>query len=148
YMTLNHRHDADNVAVTISTGRVDTDTTGRAGRAGFSKGNYSHRVTNSGPGIMRFIDVEILKTDRAGSPGTQMPNHTIELDNDRVRVYRVKLGPGESIPSHTHAAGWLEVTVTGGAGPGSNVWHGAGQTNSLIVQPGSALLEIVEIEPK
>src|SRR5262245_46946610 len=118
YVTLNHSHDVDNVAITIATGREVAEP-GRIGRAGFSKGGYSHRVTNSGPAIMRFIAVEILKTDRPSSPAAQLPNHTIELENDRVRVYRVKLGPGESLASHSHTAGWLEVTVAGGAGPGA-----------------------------
>jgi quercetin dioxygenase-like cupin family protein len=143
YVTLNHRHDLDNVAVTISTGREDGDAQARVGRAGFSKGGYSHRVTNSGPGIMRFIDVEVLKSDRPASAAMQLPNHTLELENDRVRIYRVKLAPGESLASHTHTAGWLEVTVSGGAGPGAYLWHGASDAGPL-----KAPLEIVEIEPK
>jgi quercetin dioxygenase-like cupin family protein len=150
YVTLNHRHDIDNVAVTISTGREDGDAQAQArvGRAGFSKGGYSHRVTNSGPGIMRFIDVEILKSDRPASPAVKLPNHTLELENDRVRIYRVKLAPGESLTSHSHTAGWLEVTVSGGAGPGAYLWRGASDAGPLKVPAGAAPLEIVELEPK
>jgi hypothetical protein len=148
YVTLNHRHDIDNVAVTISTGRDDAESQTRVGRAGFSKGGYSHRVTNSGPGIMRFIDVEILKSDRPTSPAVQLPNHKLELENDRVRIYRVKLAPGESLASHTHPAGWLEVTVSGGAGPGAYLWRGASDAGPLKVLAGAAALEIVELEPK
>jgi hypothetical protein len=144
YVTLNHTHDVDNVAVTISTGRENS---GTVGRAGFSKGGYSHRVTNPGPGIMRFIAVEILKTDRPGSSTAQLQHHTLETDNDRVRVYRVKLNAGESMPMHSHAAGWLEVTVTGGSGPGTTLWHGANESSPLKVSA-IAPLEIVEIEPK
>jgi predicted metal-dependent enzyme (double-stranded beta helix superfamily) len=147
YVTLNHSHDIDNVAVTIATGQ-EPDTAGRVGRAGFSKGGYSHRVTNSGPAIMRFIDVEIFKSDRPPSAAAQLANHTLELENDRVRVYRVKLGPEQSLPSHTHAAGWIEVTVTGGRGPGFHVWRGAGESSPLKVSAGDRPLEIVEIEPK
>jgi hypothetical protein len=148
YVTLNHRHDIDNVAVTISTGRDDAESANRVGRAGFSKGGYSHSVTNSGPGVMRFIDVEILKSDRPASPAMQLPNHTLELENDRVRIYRVKLGAGESLASHTHNAGWLEVTVSGGAGPGAYLWRAASVAGPLKVPAGVAPLEIVEIEPK
>ena len=143
YVTLNHRHDIDNVAVTISTGRDDAESANRVGRAGFSKGGYSHSVTNSGPGVMRFIDVEILKSDRPASPAMQLPNHTLELENDRVRIYRIKLAAGESLASHTHNAGWLEVTVSGGAGPGTYLWRDAS-----VAGPLKAPLEIVEIEPK
>jgi hypothetical protein len=148
YVTLNHRHDIDNVAVTISTGRADAESANRIGRAGFSKGGYSHSVTNSGPGVMRFIDVEILKSDRPASPAMQLPNHTLELENDRVRIYRVKLAAGESLASHTHNAGWLEVTVSGGAGPGAYLWRDASAAGPLKVPAGAAPLEIVEIEPK
>jgi hypothetical protein len=147
YVTLNHRHDADNVAVTISTGREDAESATRVGRAGFSKGGYSHRVTNAGPGVMRFIDVEILKTDRPASPAaTLSTHHQLEMENDRVRIYRVKLGAGETLMPHVHVAGWLEVTVMGGQGPGSNVWRAGGETGSL--KAGTVPLEIVEIEPK
>lgn len=148
YVTLNHAHDVDNVAVTISTGREGTASPGTPGRAGFSKGGYAHRVTNSGAGIMRFIDVEVLKTDRPGSAAAQLPNHTLETENDRVRIYRVKLNPGESIPSHAHPAGWIEVHVTGGSGPGSFLWHGAGESVPLKAAAGAGSLEIVEIEPR
>ena len=139
HVTLNHSHALDNVAVTISTGRGTAP-----GRAGFSKGGYAHRVTNSGTGIMRFIDVEILKSDRPGAAAASLPNHTLETENDRVRIYRVKLAAGESLPEHTHAAGWIEVTVTGGGGPGAYLWHGAGESSPLRGGP----VEIVELEPK
>jgi quercetin dioxygenase-like cupin family protein len=148
YVTLNHAHDIDNVAVTISTGREGTAAPGAVGRAGFSKGGYAHRVTNSGPGTMRFIDVEILKSDRPGSTAAKISYHTLEMENDRVRIYRVKLGPDETLSSHAHAAGWLEVTVTGGEGPGAYQWHNAGQSSLLKVAAGATPLEIVEIEPK
>jgi len=148
YVTLNHAHALDNVAVTLATGREDAESLARIGRAGFSKGGYSHRVTNPGPAIMRFIDVEILKTDRPSATATQLPNHMLELENERVRIYRVKLGAGESVPAHMHKAGWLEITVKGGAGPGVHVWHGAGDSAALKVSSGEAPLEIVELEPK
>lgn len=148
YVTLNHAHDVDNVAVTISTGREGTENPGTTGRAGFSKGGYAHRVTNSGPATMRFIDVEILKTDRPGSSAARLPFHTLETENDRVRVYRVKLGPEDSMPAHVHAAGWIEIIVKGGAGPGTFVWHGAGDAGTLKVAAGAGPLEIVELEPK
>jgi len=148
YVTLNHAHDVDNVAVTISTGREGTASPGTVGRAGFTKGGYAHSVTNSGPGVMRFIAVEILKSDRPGSAAAKLDGHVLETENDRMRIYRVKLAPGESMISHAHTAGWIEVTVTGGSGPGAFVWHAAGDASPLKVAPGATPLEIVEIEPK
>src|SRR6516162_2653695 len=55
YVTLNHRHDVDNVSVTIANGRDGPDSSRGIGRAGFARGGYAHSVTNSGPKVMRFI---------------------------------------------------------------------------------------------
>jgi hypothetical protein len=141
YVTLNHRHDIDNVSVMISNGRDGADSSRGIGRAGFSRGGYSHSVTNSGPKAMRFIVVEVLKPERLNTTAVDLPKHTLETENDRVRVYRVKIAAGESVPSHTHASGWLEVTV-GGAKPGSPAWHPSGRNFPLSEG------EVVEIEPK
>jgi predicted metal-dependent enzyme (double-stranded beta helix superfamily) len=141
YVTLNHTHAADNVSVTISSARG-------IGRAGFAKGGYSHSVTNSGTGVMRFIVVEPLKTDHPNTPAADLPKHILETENDRVRIYRLKLAAGDSLTTHTHAAGWVEVTVAGGAGSGVSAWHGAGESHPLKVDASGAPLEIVELEPK
>ena len=145
YKSLSHAHAQDNVAVTISTGRDDAASAARIGRAGFSKGGYSHVVTNSGTIEMRFIDVELMRADKpAAASVPDEPRHKLELENDRVRIYRVKLAPGESFASHKHAAGWLGVTVAGGAGPGTYQWHGAGDGNPL--NSGQSVFEMVELE--
>jgi quercetin dioxygenase-like cupin family protein len=146
YVTLNHAHAVDNISVTISNGR-EGDAAGRGiGRAGFSKGGYAHTVTNSGPGVMRYIVVEPLKADRPKAAAAVFPNHTLETENERVRIYRVKLAAGESIEAHAHAAGRLEVTVTGPSGPGASLWIAGGENHPL--KAAAAALEIVEIEPK
>ena len=141
YVTLNHRHDVDNVSVTISNGRDGADSSRGIGRAGFARGGYAHSVTNSGSKVMRFIVVEVLKPERLNAAAVDLPKHTLETENDRVRIYRVKIGAGESLPSHTHATGWLEVAVNG-AKPGSPSWHPSGQNQPLSEG------EVVEIEPK
>jgi len=147
YVTLNHTHEADNVAVMISPGRDGAAAARGIGRASFSRGGYSHTVTNPGPGVMRFIAVEILKPERENAPAAMAPKHVLETENDRVRIYRVRLDAGESLMDHTHPAGWLEVTVTGGTGPGAYAWQSGGQERPL--RAGSdAPLEIVELEPK
>jgi predicted metal-dependent enzyme (double-stranded beta helix superfamily) len=146
YVTLNHAHDVDNVSVTMATGR-DGEGAGRGlGRASFAKGGYSHSVANSNSAVMRFIVVEVVKTDHPGAMSALLPHHTLETENNRVRIYRVKLGPGESLPAHSHPAGWVEVIITGGAPPGTSVWHDGGTSANLSAS--DAPLELVEIEPK
>lgn len=146
YVTLNHTHEVDNVAIMISPGREGAAAERGIGRASFSKGGYSHSVTNPGPGIMRFIDVEILKSDHPGADPELPPGHTLELENDRVRVYRVRLDAGGSLNTHTHSSGWMEVTVSGEAGAGAFTWQNAGQDHPL--RAGGAALEVVELQPR
>ena len=146
YVTLNHRHDVDNVSVTMSNGRDGEAALRNIGRASFAKGGYSHSVTNMGPGVMRFIVVELIKADRPNVSATILPKHTLETENDRVRIYRVKLNPGESLESHQHAAGFVEVTVTGSREPGASAWHATGESATL--RAGEQPLELVELELK
>src|SRR5262245_44331607 len=78
YVTLNHAHAADNISVTVSNGREGEAASRGLGRAGFAKGGYSHSVTNPGPGVMRYIVVEPLKSDRPNAVSSAVPNHTLE----------------------------------------------------------------------
>lgn len=147
YVSLKHTHSADNVTVTIAPGRDDAPSLARIGRAGFTKGGYSHSVTNSGAAEQRFINVEILTTGSTATDTRQLPSHTLELENDKVRVYRVVLQSGQSIAGHSHGHGWLGVTVRNGAGPGSVRWHDALSVDAMT-NSGAGPLEIVELEPK
>jgi hypothetical protein len=148
YVTLNHRHDVYNVSVTIANGRDGEEGQRGIGRAGFAKGGYSHSVTNRYPNVMRFIVVEVFKSDRPGQAPSDLPNHALETENDHVRIYRLKLAPGESLASHVHSAGFLGVITHGGpAAPGTARWHGAGE-NIAVQASATESMEVVEIEPK
>jgi hypothetical protein len=63
-----------------------------------------------------------------------------------VRVYRIRLDPGDSLATHTHAAAWIGVTIVGGAGPGTYRLYEAGEANPLAA--GMYPLEMLELEPK
>jgi len=76
YKTLSHTHANDNVAITISPGREDAAAMARIGRAGFSKGGYSHIVTNAGTIEMRFIVVELL----SGSEKSTLSSMALRID--------------------------------------------------------------------
>jgi quercetin dioxygenase-like cupin family protein len=147
YVSLKHTHAADNVTVTIAPGGNDPQSLARIGRAGFAKGGYSHAVTNAGDSEQRFINVEILTSGAAATDDRPLAAHTLELENAKVRVYRVVLSAGQSMAGHSHGHGWLAVTVKGGAGAGAYRWHAAGSAEALT-NSGTAPLEIVEIEPK
>ena len=89
------------------------------------------------------------------------PEHyTVELENDKVRVLRIKYGPGEKSVMHDHSEGVVvflndqEAKFTLGDGETFNVSSEAGQViwaNPVRHQPeniGSESAEVIQIELK
>src|SRR5262245_30301572 len=77
YVTKDHIHAADSVSVNVANGREGEAGQRGLGRAGFSKGGYSHVVSNTNAAIVRYIVIEPIKTDRAGGEATTLPHHTL-----------------------------------------------------------------------
>jgi hypothetical protein len=147
YVSQNHTHTLDNVAITIVPGIEGPRAPARIGFAGFSRGGYSHVITNPNPSPMRFIAVELRAADRGAAEEEPQADHVTVLSNAKVRISRVRLGAGGKVPSHRHAAGYVSVVVRGGEGPG--VWkrHGAAEAPASL-EAGRQPLEIVEVEPR
>lgn len=170
--TLFHTHSIDNVPVVISGGKLRTEIPGRQetystaekGSASFAKASYTHRITNIGSTPLWFIDAEVLKSpgSMSAEPLAGVKGYKLFLENERVRIYRIMLKPGESSGPHIHALAGLHVEVSGGRitvrsgsdkaktsepKPGEFNWH-AGKWNHSINNHGSASYEAVEIEWK
>ncbi len=158
YTTLFHTHSNDNVSVRIETGplRIDTLTdtgepqTAPVGRVVFNSAvpPYTHRITNLGDTTVHILDIEVLAKapTRVADKPDDLAGHEIVADNARVRLSRVIVPAGQSLPAHGHPRGWLTVVVHG-AEPGSFQWHEAGaQVPALIA--GASALEVVEIDVK
>jgi hypothetical protein len=150
-MSLKHAHAADTVTIMLSPGRDDAESQSHVGRAEFNKAGFSHIVTNPGKEELRFLDVEILTSGSIAPDTSSLPRHTLEFENDKVRIYRVVLTSGQSIAGHSHGHGWLSVVVKGGgSGPGgigAYSWHPAGSKDALT-NTGTGSLEMVELEAK
>lgn len=156
--SLYHRHALPNIAVRIVGGitRADpidglgTPVDTPAGRVTWYSASppYVHRVVNVGAGPVHIVDVELLGRPLAPTAASadDVQGHTVEVDNAQVRVSRVRLAPGTSLPIHTHPRGWLEVIVSGGS-PGAVAWHDAGR-HADAVTAGAAAREWIEIEPR
>jgi quercetin dioxygenase-like cupin family protein len=170
--TLFHTHSNDYVFVTIGDADLIAEVMGSPpvdllltnGEVRYTKGPITHRVIN--PYIFRFrnITIEVLRSP--GPRGTPTPDtspgHSIVLENDRVRVERLILEPGQSTNVHTHNLSALSVFLTSAKvliespgqkpqeieyKPGDFRWRDAPVTHS-IKNIGSTRFEAVRIDWK
>src|SRR5215216_3093694 len=105
--TLFHTHANDYAFVSIGDANLVAEVLGskpadlilKDGETRFTKGPITHRVTNVGAAPFRNITIEILSSPGPGGDGKQshdIPSHQPVLENDRVRVERLVLEPGQS----------------------------------------------------
>ena len=87
---------------------------------------YVHRVGTVGDAAYRAVVAELVQPPRASSVASTVAGisaYKLELENERVRVFRLVLQPGESAPPHTLASSSLVVSLSGGqisvASPGA-----------------------------
>jgi quercetin dioxygenase-like cupin family protein len=172
--TLWHIHRNDNVVVTLGDASLRIETVGAApaevqwkfGDVRFGKATYVHRAMNIGTTPFHNMTIEILKSP-AGSQELSKPKEPITrtpvLENERVRVYRVTLEPGQATTVHTHLLPGLAVAITAGeieittegkdkpdrvSLPATDVrWRGGPATHS-IKNVGKTRFEAVDIELK
>ncbi len=132
---------------------------------GYRPSPITHRVSNIGSTPFHNIFVEVLPS--AGmSPSAPLPElpaaHPLVLENERVRISRLVLGPGQSTELHTHTLRGLVVAVSEariaiqvpGAKlrtvkfkPGDTHWNEGG-TKHTLKNVGSTTFEAVEIDLK
>ena len=168
--TLWHAHRNDNVVVSLGDVKLRIETLGREpvespwkfGEVRFSKATYIHRAMNVGTTTFHNFTIELLKPP-AGATLTREPGREPILENERVRVFRVTLEPGQSGPMHTHTVpilaialtpGDLEVTTKGRDKPervsrpeGNVLWRSEAVTHS-VKNVGKTRYEGVDIEFK
>ena len=125
----------------------------------------THRVVNSGKSDFRNIFIEIL-TGKSAATAKPFPilseGHVIIIDNERVRVNRLVLKPGESSKMHTHQMHGLgiilydskiELIAPDGTKrilepkAGDHAWQNAGTTHT-IKNIGTNVFEAIDIELK
>ena len=120
--TLFHIHSNDYAFVSIGDATLKAEVMGgqpgdmivKDGEARFTKGPITHRVTNVAGFPFRNITIEILKSPGPVGNATpdNSPGHSIVLENDRVRIERLILEPGQSTNVHTHNLSALSVFLT------------------------------------
>ncbi len=173
--TLFHTHVNDGVGIKLTDARIRDEAQGSSPddvpvkRGAVSFAHYpsplTHRVSNIGSTPFRNILVEVLPSagmSPSAPPQAIVAGHTLVLENERVRVSRLVLAPGQSAELHTHALRGLGVAVSEGRvavevpgekvrtvkfKPGDTQWHEGG-TKHTLRNVGSTTFEAVEIELK
>ena len=173
--TLFHAHENDGVGIKLTDARIrdeaqgggPADVTAKRGAVSFAHhpSPLTHKVSNVGSTPFRNVFVEVLASAAMSSDASSpadVAGHTLVLENERVRVFRLALAPGQSTEFHTHALRGLGVAVSEGEiavevpgkkirtvkfKPGDTQWHESGTKHSLR-NIGSAPFEAVDIELK
>jgi hypothetical protein len=130
---------------------------------GYARAPLVHTVAVTGDVPFHNIVVQLLDADPGGfTVGMRGHGYTQTLDNERVRVWRLVLEPGDTAPVIKQAAPGVRVVIDGGElvesdwngyersmapRSGEFFWQEAGQSRALR-NVGSARIELVEIELK
>lgn len=173
-----HRHSLDSIGVLVNDTALTRQTLGgeptvaapRDGGStsfsGYAREPLVHRVTVTGDAPFHNIVVE-LRYEQPGrfTPGTRGEPYEQILDNERARVWRLVLEPGETAPPVTQAAPGVRVVIAGGElveivpgalgttergmapRSGEFFWQESGATRA-VRNVGPARIELVELELK
>ncbi|MCI0487027.1 MAG: hypothetical protein L0229_10545 [Blastocatellia bacterium] len=121
-VTLFHTHSKDYVFVSIGDADLKGQVMGadpvplilKSGEVRFTEAPITHRVENTGAAPFHTIAIEILRPSGVEASLEKIPGHTVVLDNERIRVERLILEPGQSTGLHKHTMPGLGVAVSGG----------------------------------
>ena len=175
--TLWHEHNFDYIVLTLygSKVRVEvpkdpkaTEGTMESKSLRFVKyagQHFVHRVANTDTVVNHQIDFEIIPPSPGGfgvSDRSEAAQYKMEIDNDRIRAWRIQLAPGEIANTIMQKAPGLRFVLSGDriletnaegqvkeivGRPGDFAWLPGGASRSLS-NAGSSALELVEVELK
>jgi hypothetical protein len=126
--TLFHEHSLDFSLVTIQGAELKNEVPNSAEAAivrldtnavrytNYQGRPYIHRVTNLSRDRFVLISFEILSPEMGRfdvSDRREAPLYASELDNNRVRAWRLKLEPGQSVPPILQSGPGLRVFLNG-----------------------------------
>jgi quercetin dioxygenase-like cupin family protein len=121
-----HKHDMNRVMIYLDKGAQTIEYEGgaskiiaaKAGEVKWDPKNGMHTSMNSGGTTFRIVEIELKKdggpvTWPKADPTKVAPKiYTVELENEHVRVLRVKVGPHQKIAEHEHAVHRVIVPLT------------------------------------
>lgn len=96
-----------------------TEETWKSGQALWSPAIGRHRVMISAPNPVTIVEIELRKPVGSDHPLGELdplkvdPKHyKVEMENDQVRLVRVRIPAGETAPTHHHARKRVVVYLT------------------------------------
>ena len=123
-----HDHKLDRVMIYLDAGVQNIDFVGgektvldwKPGDVKWSPANPMHVGLLTSDKPSRCIEVDVKKPGKSGAAGmvaqdslkVDPKHHKLEFENDKVRVFRMKIGPRESTPVHEHALNSVFVYLT------------------------------------
>jgi quercetin dioxygenase-like cupin family protein len=171
--SLFHTHANDVAGVTIAPGPLRTEIPGEAptdeipdtaGDVWFEAHPTpaTHRSTNLGDLPIHYLAIELLWPSTRSSSPPRLPAETpgpVVLENERIRMTRVKLASGQYGPTHMHAVGHVLVALSSGrvatdygvshstrdVSPGFVFWHDAA-AGHVLRNIGGGEIELIECE--
>ncbi len=135
---------------------------GEASFIAYFNKHYTHRALNPGALPRHSVCTELVGPKPFGFTAAtrNVPGYTQLIDNERMRVWRVILEPGQSVPAITQGAPGMRIVVKGGEiaevlpdrrersmmlGLGEFYWQETGATRALR-NIGTTTVELVEFE--
>jgi hypothetical protein len=169
-----HSHDQDLVFVVTAGAKINNQPLGKEpAEIDFKLGRVGFASYTKTPGVHQVINLERDRTMRLLAVGIVYPEpgrytvstrpaeYEVALDNNRVRVWRLKLSPGESAPAIQQTAPGARIVVTGGTviekRPGKPDQPMVLNNHDFMVMPveergiennGNSAIELVELELK
>jgi hypothetical protein len=106
--SLFHVHQVPSFFIPLSTTMIGSEVKGQPARQstfpidstwynGFENGPLIHRVWNNDTNTLHVIDLELLATKNSPLPNTIQLPFKIDFENEKLRVYKFELQPGQVV---------------------------------------------------
>ena len=124
--TTYHSHDQDLFFVITSGAKVKNQPLGKdpvdldfaLGNvyfAWYTKTPAAHQIINVDQNPLRLLGLGIVRPEQGKfTPSTRAAKYEVVMDNERVRAWRLKLNPGEAVPTVQQTAPGARFVVAGG----------------------------------
>jgi quercetin dioxygenase-like cupin family protein len=175
--TLWHEHNFDFIVLAVNGTKVQVEApalpqaiaatmvTGALSYTDYAGKHFVHRITNTDTAVNHQLCFEIMPPSAGGfdiGDRSKVPQYKTEIDNARIRAWRLRLGPGETADAITQQAPAVRFVLSGDriaesdfggtvretvVHAGDYAWLPGGATRA-ITNAGSSPLELVEVELK